>query len=300
MKRFLTLLILIFAFSLTLTDTAGLLNCALAADVTDYPKASGKKVKKSSTALIDYSNASDGYVMVKYLKSTKDKLKAQVTGPTKVTYTYTLKAKEYITFPLSEGNGTYKVTVFKAIGNTSRMSTAVSVSFTAKLSDEFAPFLRPNQYVDYKSSSAVLEKAEELIGDKKDTLDKVSSVYSYVVDNFTYDTQKAKTVQSGYVPDVDEILQKKTGICFDYASVMASMLRANGVPVKLVVGYAGKVYHAWLNVYSEKDGWLDAVIFFDGNSWKLMDPTLASSGHQSPEVLQYIGDSSNYNAKFSY
>jgi hypothetical protein len=38
----------------------------------------------------------------------------------------------------------------------------------------------------------------------------------------------------------------------------------------------------------------------DDYEWKLMDPTFASSGKQSREIMQYIGNGSNYKAKYSY
>lgn len=58
----------------------------------------------------------------------------------------------------------------------------------------------------------------------------------------TYDKKKAQTVQSGYLPNVDQVLASKTGICFDYAALMTAMLRSQGIPTKLVVGYTGNVY----------------------------------------------------------
>ena len=70
--------------------------------------------------------------------------------------------------------------------------------------------------------------------------------------------------------------------------------------VKLVVGYTGKVYHAWLNVWSEESGWVDGMIFFDGADWKLMDPTFASSGKQSESIMKYINNPKNYSAKYLY
>ena len=51
------------------------------------------------------------------------------------------------TFPLSDGNGSYQVIVYENISG-SKYSTVLSASFTASMTDEFAPFLRPNQYVD--------------------------------------------------------------------------------------------------------------------------------------------------------
>ena len=52
-------------------------------------------------------------------------------------------------------------------------------------------------------------------------LDVVDAIYNYVVSHITYDYDKAASVQSGYLPDADEILSCGAGICFDYADVMA-------------------------------------------------------------------------------
>ena len=128
----------------------------------------------------------------------------------------------------------------------------------------------------------------------------MEKIYDYVVNNLTYDTQKAASVQSGYLPNVDAVMDSGKGICFDYAALMASMLRSQEVPCKLVVGYTGDVYHAWINVWSEEDGWVEGLIYFDGKVWKLMDPTFASSGNQSNKIMEYIGNGANYKAKYLY
>ena len=116
----------------------------------------------------------------------------------------------------------------------------------------------------------------------------------------TYDRELAATVKSGYLPVLDQVLEKKSGICFDYAALMTGMLRSQGVPCKLVVGFAGSAYHAWISVWSEENGWVDGVIYFDGHSWQRMDPTFASSGQQSRAIMDYIGDGKNYSAKYFY
>lgn len=262
-------------------------------------KASATKVNKNDYATIDYSNISDGYVMVKYNQSTKNKIKAQVTGPSGVVYTYNVRQKKYEVFPLSDGNGTYKVSVYKNISGTT-YSMVLSQSFKVKLVDEFIPFLTPNQYVNYTEKSKVVKKAEELTKKIADPLDKLKTIYHYVVKNFTYDKKKAKTVTSGYLPNVDAVLKEKKGICFDYAAVMTAMLRSQGIPSKLVVGYSNDAYHAWINVYTDESGWMDSVIYFDGEIWKLMDPTYASSGKSSKSILKYIADPENYKAKYLY
>lgn len=262
------------------------------------PEASGTAVKQSEQAVIDYSNTKDGYVMAKFTAETSKRLKAQITGPT-TTYTYDLPAGMWVTFPLSDGNGDYKTTVLENAGGT-KYAAVVSVSFKVTLTDEFAPFVRPNQYVDYGVAKKTVEKAAELAGETDDPLEKVSKIYDFVVTNLTYDKEKATTVKSGYLPVLDSVLASKKGICFDYAALMAGMLRSQGVPCKLVVGYAGKTYHAWINVWTEETGWVDGVIFFDGTTWQRMDPTFASSNQSSEAIMSYIGDGTNYTAKYLY
>ncbi len=62
---------------------------------------------------------------------------------------------------------------------------------------------------------------------------------------------------------------------------MASLLRSVKVPTKLVVGYSGSAYHAWISGSIEETGWVDNIIQFDGVNWSLMDPTIASSNDKS-------------------
>ena len=218
------------------------------------PQASGTTVKKNDRAVIDYSNISDGYVMVNFTGATSKRLKVQIAGPS-TTYTYDLKAGQWATFPLSDGNGSYKTTVLENT-TASKYAVVLSESFQVKLSDEFAPFIRPNQYVDYGVAKQTVQKAAELAGGVNDPLQKVEKIYDYVVANLTYDKAKASSVQSGYLPVLDSVLASKKGICFDYAALMTGMLRSQGVPCKLVVGYAGTVYHAWINVWTEETGWI--------------------------------------------
>ncbi|MBR5471977.1 MAG: transglutaminase domain-containing protein [Oscillibacter sp.] len=259
---------------------------------------SGKLVKKTGKAIIDYSNTNDGYVMVQYTAKTSKRLKVQVKGPA-TTYTYNLTAGKWETFPLSDGNGAYQISLFENVSG-SKYALVQSISHTVTLKDEFAPFLRPNQYVDYSAASAVVAKAGELTEGMIDPMKKVAAVYDFVVGNLTYDTEKAAAVQSGYLPVLDSVLEAKKGICFDYASLMTGMLRSQGVPCKLVVGYAGNAYHAWINVWSEESGWINGAIFFDGKTWQRMDPTFASSAKQSKSIMAYIGDGKNYTAKYLY
>jgi len=98
---------------------------------------------------------------------------------------------------------------------------------------------------------------------------------------------------------LDDTLATGKGICFDYAALMSAMLRSQGIPTKLVVGYSGDAYHAWISVHLEEIGWVNDIIEFDGTGWSLMDPTLAA-GNSESAVKKYIGDGTNYIEKYSY
>ena len=262
------------------------------------PEASGILIEETTRTAIDYSNTSDGYVMVKWKAEPEKRVKVQVKGPT-TTYTYNLSTDIWETFPLSDGNGNYQVAVYENVEG-SKYALVQSITAEVELKDEFAPFLRPNQYVNYENAEQTVKTATQLAYGKDTEIEKVQAVYEYVVQNLTYDKEMAATVKSGYLPDLDGVLESGKGICFDYAALMTGMLRSQSVPCKLVVGYAGEVYHAWISVYTEKDGWIDGVVYFDGAVWKRMDPTFASSGNQSDEIMNYIGDGMNYREKYLY
>lgn len=262
------------------------------------PKADGAHTIESDVALIDDSHSDQGYVMVKY-HGQREKVRLQILTPEQITYTYTLSPGVTDTFPLTGGSGTYQLTVFENIQG-DQYSTGMMELIDVTLADEFHTYLYPNQYVNFAPDDQIISLAESLSDGTHVDLEVVTNVYNYVKDNITYDTQKAETVENGYLPVVDDILQKKTGICFDYAAVMASMLRSQGIPTRLDVGYTGSgIYHAWVSVYLKEQGWVDGIIEFNGNEWTLMDPTLASSTKKK-KLKKYMGDGTNYVLKYVY
>ena len=256
--------------------------------------ADGTSVTENESAIIDYSNGSEGYIQVNYIGSTQ-KVKFQITTPEGTTYTYSLHGG-YETFPLTGGSGTYHAGVYENISD-EQYSTALSADLQIAITNEFGPYLYPNQYVNFAGSTTAIQQSEELAATADSDLDVVTNVYNYMISNFTYDYGKAESVVSGYLPDVDATLASKTGICFDYAALMATMLRVQAIPTRLEVGYVGDVYHAWISVYTRDTGWINGIIQFDGTDWEMLDPTFASTS-KKPE--SFIPDSSDYLSKYVY
>jgi hypothetical protein len=228
-----------------------LLCAALAVSIYQpaYPLASGTKTHKSGGAVLDASNMDYGYIMIK--KPSGKKLKVRVTGTNE--YTYDLRSDgEYDVYPLQDGSGKYRVAVFEQVKGTS-YSQILSESIRAELVHEYAAFLVSNRYSRYVEEGTAVLLAQEICADLETDREKAEAVYAYIASNYTYDYHKAATVKSGYVPDLEDTIETRTGICFDHASLMCAMLRSQGVPTKLVFGYADNFYHAWNEILIDEE-----------------------------------------------
>ncbi|MBR0172398.1 MAG: transglutaminase domain-containing protein [Lachnospiraceae bacterium] len=262
------------------------------------PEMSGREVFENELAVIDCSNASEGYIYVRY-QGENPKVKLQMTGPDDVLYTYDLdSAGRADVFPLSAGNGTYVINVFENVKQ-KQYSLALSAEIDVTLRDPFLPFLYPNQYVVFDGNTEAVQLGETLAAPANEDLDVVSNVYNYIIRHVTYDMEKAETVPYGYLPSVDETLSTGKGICLDYASLMTAILRSQQIPTRMEIGYAGQAYHAWLSSYIKDVGWVNGLIEFDGEHWSLMDPTFAAS-NSSDFLESFIGEGDNYVLKFIY
>ncbi|MBQ6583343.1 MAG: transglutaminase domain-containing protein [Mogibacterium sp.] len=250
---------------------------------------------RAEAGLIDLSCVSHGYVAV---SATSDaRLKFQVLKDD-MTYNYDLASDGTPSvFPLQCGDGTYTFRIMENVVDT-KYAEYYSTYENVVLDNEFEPFLRPSDYVNYNKNSACVAKAAEFSAEAETKLDVVASVYRFVTKSIKYDKEKADNIQSGYLPDPDETMNTGRGICFDSASLAAAMLRSQGIPTKVVFGYVSPddVYHAWNMFYTEETGWVTAKFAVDQNTWNRIDLTFAASGTSE----KYIGDGSNYADVYYY
>lgn len=170
------------------------------------PVADGTVTYGNGRALVDASHTEDGYVMIRYSQK-PGRVKIQITKLS--TYTYDLHVSDaYEVFLLTEGDGTYSIRLFERVSG-NQYAQVFSQRIQVSLRDEFAPFLMPNQYVNFSEGSAVVKKAAELVAAAPDEISAVGKIYHFVVRNLSYDTVRAATVQSGYLPDIDQVLEQK-------------------------------------------------------------------------------------------
>lgn len=259
----------------------------------------GTLTEQTETALVDYSNASLGYISASYSgKSARAKLRI-VCGDITCDHDLSVTGEmEY--FPLMQGSGNYKIQIFEQLDG-KLYSSALDLSVSVTITDEVGMYLYPNRYSMFDKNSACVVKASEVCAGQDDDIEKIAAIFGYVTDSITYDFDLAATVVSGYIPDPDKVLSRKTGICFDYASLFAAMARSQGIPARLVIGYAAPdIYHAWNEVYTEETGWITPELLLGRKGYNLVDATFYAGSDDKSAIAEYISDSGNYSAVYRY
>lgn len=228
--------IIVLTLLLLLIGAAGF---ASSADAV-WPDPAGTAVQVDGKLIVDSSHIEDGYVMCCVSVPTSHRMKVRVAlGKAQLTYDLG-NTGDYEVFPLQMGSGKYEIALFENVKGT-KYSAEGKVSLTAQLVDENAAFLVPNQYVNYVQTTPAVLKSDEICAEG----DAYQKVCDFMASEFSYDFVRAKTISPGELPEIDQCFENRSGICQDMAAVMCCMLRVQGIPAKLMIGYADKYYHAW-------------------------------------------------------
>lgn len=264
------------------------------------PTSPGTKLITAKNGVIDYSNADQGYISAKYTGD-KAKCKLQViANGEEYPFDVTVGGKtEY--FPLSMGNGTYTLVLRELVdGTAADYSVVLRQEIEVNMSDPLSPFTCSNRYVSYSKDSDCVFKAAELCAGKS-SIEKIAAIFQWVTENVSYDYELSKTVKKGYFPDPDTTFRKKTGICYDYASLMAAMLRSQSIPTRLVKGSAyPDINHAWNEIYTEQTGWITPELLLKNNGYNIADATFYSTAKNKQQIADYISNPSNYYSIYYY
>lgn len=231
--------------------------------------------------LFDTSDTSKGLLHVTYDGSLTKKIKLTISFPGLTNdYAYDVNSNKKFSVPLQLGNGEYTAKILENIsGNSYRIVSQHKFSADIKTPNDM--FLTASPIVNYSSDMTAIKEYSKILSGSNN--EQINTIYERVVNDYTYDDKKAATVASGYVPVIDEIYKLKKGICYDYSAMMSSVLRSQGVPIKLVMGYAPEIdgYHAWNE------------ILFDGK-WIVVDTTYDSAYAHAGQNYSMVKDSKKF------
>ncbi len=231
----------------------------------------------------DKSNTSKGILGVTYDGglTKKIRLTVEMAGNTNK-YQYIINTNKQISIPLQLGNGEYSVKLLENVSGNSYRVIAQD-KFSATITSPNDMFLVTSPIVNYAADMKAIKGYNELLKSKTTKNDKITTTYEDVVTKYVYDTEKAKNPPADYVPVIDAIYDSKKAICYDYSVMMASVLRSQGIPVKLVMGYAPEIkeYHAWNEIYMD-------------NKWVVVDTTYDSAYAHANQNYSMVKDGSKF------
>ncbi|QUH22138.1 transglutaminase-like domain-containing protein [Alkaliphilus sp. B6464] len=196
-------------------------------------------------------------------------------------------------------------------------------------------YLNEEQYI-LTNDKLIKQKAKEIVGNEENPYKKAELIYKYIVKNMKYN-KKSPINNSGSYSAIRDVLrgtekqlnedikkglvynektqkyeektfnQQQGGICFEYATLFAAMLRSEGIPARVPVGFVvtsdevvklkkvGSIdisenAHAWVEFYIEPYGWVIA------------DPTITGITNSTPDniILQNFGKTNNFYIKQGY
>jgi len=131
--------------------------------------------------------------------------------------------------------------------------------FTGDVPAEFGPYLKPGPFIE-SDDADIVAKAKEITDGSTDAWQATKKIGTWVAENID-------GAIVGDTPSAKRTLENMKGDCGPHAMLAIAMLRAVGIPAKLIVGltyapqYGGSFgQHAWVEAYM-------------GGQWRPLDPT---------------------------
>lgn len=125
-------------------------------------------------------------------------------------------------------------------------------------------------------SDRITDLAREVVEGKHNTYEKAVAIQDHLSRNYRYSLDAPLAEQAD--PLEEFLFTRKTGYCEHYATAMVIMLRAIGIPARLVTGFLATEWNEYGNYYvvrqQDAHAWVEVHLPHSG--WIMMDPTPAS------------------------
>ncbi|MDL2224909.1 transglutaminase domain-containing protein [Eubacteriales bacterium OttesenSCG-928-M02] len=275
----------------------------------------GTDVFENEYVRLDYGNRAKGYVIATYKGSDPAGKKLQIAKwsdstneySESVGYSLDCLPGEDVVVALTQGNGKYYIRLYER-DEENHVVTLGGKEVSVTLEDAFLPFLYPSKMVHFAAEDEAIALSKKLADDAgaKNEYDVAVAIYKYVIRNIGYDKNR-KAEQGGtlkwYYVDIDKVVAERKGICYDYAVLTTAMLRAQGIPTRMIIGRVNEnseVTHAWIEIWSETTQTWNNVLRLRAGEYTLNDPTHAAAGTSATELVDRIGDGEHYFQLYVY
>ena len=121
----------------------------------------------------------------------------------------------------------------------------------------------------------IKQLADQLVAGATNNYDRAVAIETYLRANYTYTLTPPLPKDGSTDPLGSFLFDSKQGYCEYFASAMGDMLRAEGIPTRLVNGYGPGAYDNKIKQYVVKESdahtWVEA--YFPGYGWMPFEPT---------------------------
>lgn len=182
------------------------------------------------------------------------------------------------------GPGAYRIDLFAAGKDGLRFNGLASLSVSNSSPDD-CRFTAPSPAIQ-SDAPPIIKLAREITKNETTTAGKVRAVYRWVTGNISYDYKTFFSGQLSHTTALD-VLDNKKDICEGYAKLTTALLRAVGIPARIVTGraFSRSLGNRWM-----PHAWNQALL---GNRWVQLDPTwdagfLRQGGKLVPRSWKYF------------
>jgi len=145
----------------------------------------------------------------------------------------------------------------RVTGDVVRITREDPGAVSAGPADDLDRYRAPSPFVE-SDDPAIVARARAIVGAATTAHDKVRRVLDWVAKNVEQEPSLT-------IPSARDVLRMRRGDCNEHAVLVAALLRAAGVPARIVAGLAyagdGFYFHAWNEVWL--DGWVSADAVFE-------------------------------------
>jgi transglutaminase-like putative cysteine protease len=145
----------------------------------------------------------------------------------------------------------------RVTGDVVRITREAPAPTAPSADDDLDRYEGPSPFIE-SDDPAIVNRAKWIVGTATTPHEKVRRILAWVAAN-------VEREPSLTLPSARDVLRTRRGDCNEHAVLMAALVRASGVPARVVAGIAyaddGFYYHAWNEVWL--DGWVSVDAVFD-------------------------------------
>jgi len=161
-------------------------------------------------------------------------------------------------------------------------------AFTSKAQTDLSIINKHVQTTPDTIEYDVVKLTNYLISPAKNELEKVTSIYQWLIQNIRYDKQAYKNGNKRINRSNTDILKRKEAICWGYSTLFKAMCETANIPCEIISGYGKTSLEEAPNLESSNHAWNSVKI---DSIWYLLDATWDSD---------LIGSMSVFEQKFGY